>query len=349
MKTHTISLCTLGVASPFLLGDFETTTEKYFEEENNDYFVGANVFQDIKNKIPKYRTYQTKKWMQAHKEALNNKPFCKIVLPGAHDAGAYAFDRNSKIVDLPKFIEEARKVIKWLPGDGYLTKWSKTQKLTIDEQLNAGIRYFDLRVSQNEDKNFYLYHGLQGPNLEPVLQTFRNFLNENKGEILVLDMSHFFKVSHNELLKLINKYLVEFCATQDDVNTSVTYGELISQNKRCLLYYDEKDLSPKHKFLLGKSDSYWANKRDIKELKNSLIDYHLNHSHNTPWVFQYVLTPNAKHIAKHPFGSVEDLAKITHDHLSEVLNDCKQNLQLNIFMFDFVEESLCRKIIKLNF
>lgn len=347
MKTRSILLYFI---SPLLLGDFEDTTEKYFVETNDNHFFEKNIFQDVEETFSKYKTYQTKNWMEANKETLNKKPLCQIVLPGAHDAGAYGFNRKSKVVDLPEFIGEVRKVVKWLPGDGFLTKWSKTQKLTISDQLNAGVRYFDLRVSQDENKKFYLYHGLQGPNLEPILQTFHNFLNDNKGEILILDMSHFFHVSHDELLKLINKYLVKFCATKNDINNSVTYEELVIKNKRCLLYYDKKDFSQKYEFLLGRSDSYWANKQDIKELKNSLKNYHRNNSHSSPWVFQYVLTPNAKYIIKHVIGgSVEKLAEITHDHMDEVLNDCQESFPLNIFMFDFVDESLCRKIINLNF
>ena len=344
MKTHTVLLCTVGIVTQFLLADFEEDSEKYFEQDNTNSFAA----QDILHDIIENSSYQTKNWMETYKEVLNKKPLCKIILPGAHDAGAYGFNRKSKVVNLPKFIEETRKAIQWLPGDGYLTRWSKTQELTIKEQLEAGIRYFDLRVSQSKDRNFYLYHGLQGPNLEPVLQAFQDFLRDNKGEILILDMSHFFNVSHDELLKLINKYLVEFCATKSDITASVTYEELIRKNKRCLIYYDEKDFANKNKFLLGTSDSYWANERKIEKLKNSLKDYHSNRAHSSPWVFQYVLTPNAGYIIKHPLKSVKHLAKITHEHMDEVLNDCKQSFPLNIVMFDFVDETLCRKIINLN-
>ena len=293
--------------------------------------------------------YDTKSWMGQCEEVLNSKPFCKIVLPGAHDAGAYGLNRKSKVVTLPEWLEKIRKAISWLPGDGIISRWSNTQKLTIEGQLNAGIRYFDLRVCQCEDEKFYLYHGLRGPNLEPVFQTFHNFLRDQKGEILILDMSNFRNVKHEELLKLIKKYLVEFCATKTENNNFVTYGELVKQNKRCFIYYDKADPTEQNAFLLGSRDAHWANKTEIEDLKTDLKKYHSEHKHNFPWVLQYVLTPNEGYVLKHPFGSVEDLAEITHKHMDEVLRDFPQCFPLNVVMFDFVDESLCRKIIDVNF
>lgn len=364
MKKH-IALFTLGVASNFLLGSpYHYTEESVFSVE--DAFQDNQMESVFSRKNPKdvFQTkhsvflndaprstpsYNMKNWMEENRTLLNKKPFYKIVLPGTHDAGAYGLNRKSETVNLPKFLKKIRKLVWWLPGDGVVSRWSNTQKLTIGEQLNAGVRYFDLRICQCGDKDFYLYHGLRGPNLEPVLQTFSDFLKNNKGEIIILDMSHFFGVSHEKLLNLINKYLASFYATKSDICDPVTYEELIKQNKRCFVYYHEESLTQQHPFLLGDSDSHWANKTKVKDLIKDLEEYHSTYNHNSPWILQYVLTPDTKYVVKNPWGSVEDLAEKTHKHMKKNLKGFQKKFPLNIIMLDFVNESLCKEIVGLNF
>ena len=105
----------------------------------------------------------------------------------------------------------------------------------------------------------------------------------------------------------------------------------------------------KYDFLLGKSDSFWTDKREIPQLKEALINYHKKVTHKNPWVLQWVLTPNAKYIAKHPFGSVEKLSKSTHKELVPFLKDIKNQFPLNIIMVDFINKEVCQDIINLNF
>ena len=64
MKTRSILLYFI---SPLLLGDFEDTTEKYFVETNDNHFFEKNIFQDVEETFSKYKTYQTKNWMEANK------------------------------------------------------------------------------------------------------------------------------------------------------------------------------------------------------------------------------------------------------------------------------------------
>ena len=81
---------------------------------------------------------------------------------GTHDTGAYSLDVNGPIAsDAPGIVRS----ISWIPGiKGVLCDWGLTQTLTFKQQLEAGIRYFDLRVALNpQDKKLYLVHTLYGP------------------------------------------------------------------------------------------------------------------------------------------------------------------------------------------
>ena len=287
-------------------------------------------------------------WMEHHQNELAQKKLKEIILPGSHDSGAYVFTKESKLVELPGWLNKPVGTFIWSGVVSTIKRWCKTQKLNIHQQLQCGIRYFDLRVSQDTDKKFYLYHGLQSVEVEGVFKVFAAFLAKNKGEIIILDLSHFKNVNHENFIKLIQKYLGEFSVPKD-VLTSATYENLIKNNQRCCLFYDNSFFSKKYKFLLGKSDSFWANKQNIRELKQSLSKYHEKTTHSKPWVLQWVLTPNAKYVAKHLSKSVEDLAKITHQDLMPFLKEFQKKSALNIVMFDFVNRSLCKSIIDLNF
>jgi hypothetical protein len=99
----------------------------------------------------------------------------QITLPGSHDAGMYAGDFNSV---------------------------GNTQDIPIHDQLNEGVRYFDIRpkwsiydVEAPEYGIFKIHHNviIDGPNLEEVLNDVAKFMNNptNK-ELVVLKFSHYY-------------------------------------------------------------------------------------------------------------------------------------------------------------
>lgn len=311
-----------------------------------DFFkIQSNPFENnFFNKKHRKLKYHLSTWMQDLSYTLNDKKLYEIAMPGSHDSGAYNFSRKSPVADLPKWFGDLRKLVKYLPGDGIVVKWSKTQSLSIAQQLEVGVRYFDLRIHQDtKNKKFYLYHGLRGPELAGELEVIRNFLNKNKGEIIVLDLSHFNNVNNEDFTSLIKEYLDNLCVKQSEKN--LTYEELVKQNKRCFIFCDNKKFNNSYTYSLRKSDSHWADKVKIKELENSLLDYHGSRNHNGIWVLQYVLTPNASYIAKHLTSSLKKTTESTHKNLSSFI---KKFNNLNIVMFDFVDEASCKTIVDLN-
>ena len=104
-----------------------------------------------------------KNWMSA---ISDSRYIYEINLPGTHDS-ATAFCKNStdnyvKIFGIPVF---------------NAGKYAGTQSLTLPEQLNAGVRYLDLRFSPKQGK-LLLCHGNNGK-VAPVIKTagILSFLN----------------------------------------------------------------------------------------------------------------------------------------------------------------------------
>ena len=75
----------------------------------------------------------------------------EICLPGSHNS--FSYNCNTKM----KPAQEFSSFPKFL--NNLLKSWSETQTLSITEQLEQGIRYFDLRIEKHEN-TIYTVHGL---------------------------------------------------------------------------------------------------------------------------------------------------------------------------------------------
>ena len=69
----------------------------------------------------------------------------------------------------------------------YGTFLAQCQSWSLINQLNAGIRYFDLRLRLNKN-NLQLYHGpiYQNIDFSEVIKIFSDFLDENKSEFIIM-------------------------------------------------------------------------------------------------------------------------------------------------------------------
>jgi len=120
-----------------------------------------------------------KSWM---KEISDEQNLSQIMLPGVHNAAA-----------------------SYLP----LSLFSKCQKLSISELLDAGYRYLDVRVGvdeKNEEKTLYTYHNFvpcynksgiipRRLTFNDVMESCYEFLDENPSETIILVI----KYEHGDL------------------------------------------------------------------------------------------------------------------------------------------------------
>ena len=95
-------------------------------------------------------------WMAAQDDATS---LAALSIPGTHDTGA-----------------------RFEPAPGL----AKTQELTIREQLDAGVRYLDIRCRHFED-GFLIYHGSidQNQSYDEVLATLDAFLDAHPTETII--------------------------------------------------------------------------------------------------------------------------------------------------------------------
>lgn len=171
----------------------ETVLPDYFSTNHPVSMMGMNdtnflvVYTGIDQQL--YVSYGTKynpaSWIgDLLLPSRKNYSLKDIVIPGSHDAGM--------------------SMLTGVGGKGENTINecnTLTQVLTIEKQLNAGIRMFDLRIDQKKGE-FYTKHapadcmedaiaGGYGEKLSVVLQSVKDFLDTNKGEFVILSFCHF--------------------------------------------------------------------------------------------------------------------------------------------------------------
>ncbi|MBL9102512.1 MAG: ricin-type beta-trefoil lectin domain protein [Myxococcales bacterium] len=126
------------------------------------------------------------RWMQDIWDAIAHRPLNRIALPGTHDSGTYSMTRDSEIArDAPSVSWQTRTLAE---TRARTLDWARTQNLSLAQQLQAGVRYLDLRVMDRDGdpKNLYIVHSMYGSRVETMLDQIATFLDENPREIVLL-------------------------------------------------------------------------------------------------------------------------------------------------------------------
>jgi hypothetical protein len=131
-------------------------------------------------------------------QQIGDLPLCRVALPGTHDSGTYgmttrsAFDpynegARARVVKAVDSVAQQRGV----SPRPLMLGWSRAQDLSISDQLAAGIRYLDLRVSL-VDSTYVLGHVLVCGTLDDALHQVLMFTQQYPGELIILDIKHLY-------------------------------------------------------------------------------------------------------------------------------------------------------------
>lgn len=174
--------------------------------------AGAGTFIASMTCFRKYE--QTKPGLTQWMDTLNDEArLNEIVLPGSHDAGTNGMS--------------------WL---------GKTQHLSVKEQLNLGVRYFDLRV--NHVKNDYvIYHSIiNGTRFDPILDDIASFIEENPSETLLLDFQHFKNGSDEYVYHTVLEKLKDHLVVQNDDQSELAFVDelrLKDTRGKCIVFFGD--------------------------------------------------------------------------------------------------------------
>nr|XP_014099952.1 PI-PLC X domain-containing protein 2 [Bactrocera oleae] len=298
-------------------------------------------------------------WMTSLPNELRNLPIINLAIPGSHDTMSYGIKSGAKPAP------DAERSTRWLNFffPWCVRRWAKTQSSSVLEQLLLGVRYFDLRVCQNNDK-FFFAHGLFAMEIFEPLGELKRFLLSNKGEICILDFQHFYDMNlshHAQLQKLLLELFDSLLYTKfHGTITDFTLNRCSTLGPQIFLIYRRCPLPlPKEFWPSNTWPTPWPNVTSIKKLETYLQQSLLSRKPSQGFVSQCVLTPSGKYITLRFFSSLRKTAKKVNKKLKPWIEEQipgpfldNESPKTNVFITDFTSLDnglFCKMVIGLNY
>lgn len=264
-----------------------------------------------------------------------------IVIPGSHDAGSYD--------------------MVWL---------GETQKYTIKEQLNVGVRYFDIRVNYEDDEYVIFHSIINGVKFIPILNDIKEFITNNPTEVLLLDFQHFSGNSQNGVYNLITEYLynnnllVVNETTKSDLEF-INSLKLKDVRGKCIIFWGDRSSDLSNYVFLRNNDNCSHDNMSLNSYYES--SYHENSDKLFNEGYELYFNNIVDKINKEGKGifvlqgQLTDLKLIFGPWSKEKVHNKLMNKEidylktsdelkyLNVIMRDFIDGVKCKEIINLNY
>ena len=268
--------------------------------------------------------------------------FLRICLSGSHDSFAYHMI-NRLCSDAP-----------WTMGinKGFTKKWAVCQKMGPKDQLEAGIRYFDIRTAYDTTQSTYrACHTLLGDPLKDIMEEISVFLTDHSREV-VLDFNHFYGLTDETHTRMLDMIIDIFGSKLCPVGniSSITLNVMWQKGYQVLAFYDNESADNRLEIWPGENiESPWLNTDDPAVLLAKVESLIGRQSPDKFHVLQGVLTPSPGLVLKSlPVGSfftgVKNLESYVTknevtDRFLKLLDDSESKGGINICIADFVERS----------
>ncbi|XP_053436845.1 PI-PLC X domain-containing protein 1 [Nycticebus coucang] len=250
-------------------------------------------------------------WMSALSPQLWDVPLHHLSIPGSHDTMTYCLNKKSPISQaqpqLLRLLSKAAPCIT-LP---VVLKWSITQGLDVTEQLDAGVRYLDLRIAhmlQGSEKNLHFVHMLYTTALvEDTLTEISEWLEKHPQEVVILACRNFEGMTedlHEYLVTCIKNIFGDMLCPRGEVPT---LRQLWSHGQQVLLSYEDERSVGRHLELWPGIPYWWGDKVKTEALICYLESMKSCGRPGGLFVAGINLTENLPYILAHPSGSLKKM------------------------------------------
>ncbi|XP_050298062.1 PI-PLC X domain-containing protein 3-like isoform X2 [Anthonomus grandis grandis] len=260
-------------------------------------------------------------------------------------------------LDSPKILQN----LEWIYCIRHImANWTKNQNVAVKEQLKAGIRYFDLRVSaKSRENNLYFCHGMYSCKVEPVLNEISTFLETHSKEVVILDFQHFYgftQQTHGKLMQMLLKTYGTKLLPYSDHMDHLSLDYMTSQFSYQVITVYRSDAARFGQPLFWPSASFptpWANTIDHNALFNFLDDKIKDRKDNVGFITQIVLTPTLTDILFNSCTTLEQKLAIDFEDLRTgwISKQTPGRRGVNIVIGDFIDLSdnlFTKTVINLN-
>ncbi|KAI4554083.1 hypothetical protein MJG53_019382 [Ovis ammon polii x Ovis aries] len=213
-------------------------------------------------------------WMSALSSRLWDVPLHQLSIPGSHDTMTYCLNKKSPISSQePRLLQLLRKVLPCVTLPVVL-KWSTTQVLSVTEQLDAGVRYLDLRIAHMEEgseRNLHFVHMVYTTALvEDTLTEISEWLEGHPREVVILACRNFEGMTeglHEYLVGCIKNIFGDMLCPRGEVPT---LRQLWSRGQQVILSYEDEAAVSRHVELWPGIPYWWGNKVKPQDLVHYL-------------------------------------------------------------------------------
>ena len=273
-------------------------------------------------------------------------PITKVAMVGSHDSG----------------ISVTTSAFKGM---------TKTQDLTIGEQLKYGCRYFDIRVNKKKNGELTIFHSIDtsGEKFLDIASDLIQFIKTYTTEFLVLDFQHFNNDSQQAVIDAINSTgLIDYAIKNDselsdlDFASSLTVKDI--RGKVIIIWGSNQANGNTYPYLFRRNN-------DSCTIENAVLDSLYNGDDNSkpsekfinetiPKYFEHILnkekglTVLQAQLTAPTLGNVKDLENGHNENMSKFIRSIEQNAErlskVNIIMRDFIGSDLekSNSILHLN-
>lgn len=299
-------------------------------------------------------------WIGDSLPKIGNLTLKNITLPGTHDSGTFYLTDTPMPGSDPIIWEALYRLASLLSEDVTVTarKWSQSQDKTFYEQMQGGIRYFDLRSGWNRTtKQWITFHLLEGTEVRYLLQNITQYLIDYPKEVVIVELSHFdgyplatdIVQLKNMVLDILGPFLYPV-----DYSLNFTINQMVSSGKRAIVTM-ESGFDNKTVWSGNVIHNTYADTADLTTMinyNNGTVQSYMNGSHpNQYFKISWTLTPDTSTI----LDSVEPwkpqtliaLADYANKALPSFWNNILKNgwRMGNILIIDHFEKSQIMNVV----
>jgi hypothetical protein len=358
-----LSLSTLGsLANGRLLEPRELQDEddSSWTDSFTDFFTDDRCLRTEKDTS---LLFDLSNWM-SKLESPDTVRLLDITLPGTHNSAAYdlATELNKNDPDYATVQDGTFSI----PED-FISQWicgyALTQSLSLSEQLQAGVRYLDVRIDYDSATSSWRgYHFLFGLQMTVLLEQIATFAKAHPKEIIIVEFGTIYnpdvtaeqKADYRS--KITNTFAGNLIPTSIDL-TTVTIGSLQEAGTNLLAVVRDDEIAEG-------SDILWNDQNTIKNTfpltdnynvmaqynEDRLADFY-NRTEQNFYHLQWILTATSDYIRENPLvGNLYSLAQEANAKLLDFKRpstDANQQLG-NILSVDYIETSPLLKILELE-
>ena len=182
-------------------------------------------------------------WM-SELPALSGLPLTLLPIPGTHDSGSYGITPASPWAETGRddfgILTELPGLLQDLIVKPIAAGWGKTQSRNLYEQFTDGIRYVDLRLTNEPDGRVYLEHGLRSVPFDEAVDDIAAFANGHPREVLVIyiqGIKNFTAQTHVDVVAQMDAAFGSRMVPRA-LGTSATLGDLWAIDKNVIVVYN---------------------------------------------------------------------------------------------------------------